>query len=124
MKHFLSTAFIFLSLAISSEAIPAKINFLNCSGSSSAGLTTVNNVVSTAAGSYVTISNIPFMGLPFVQQAQIMGGNSTGKNLDLKLHTMITKQNLTLRLENQSSKGYLFSSNGRALVLNCQASIN
>ena len=124
MKHFLSTAFIFLSLAISSEAIPAKINFLNCSGSSSAGLTTVNNVVSTAAGSYVTISNIPFMGLPFVQQAQIMGGNSTGKNLDLKLHTMITNQDLTLRLENQTSKGYLFGSNGRALVLNCQASIN
>jgi hypothetical protein len=124
MKHFLSTTFIFLGFAISSQAIPAKVNFINCSGSSSAGLTTVNNVVSTISGSFVTISNIPFMGLPFIQQAQIMGGNSSGKNLDLKLHTMITNQDLTLRLENQSSKGYLYGSNGRAQVLNCQASIN
>jgi hypothetical protein len=37
---------------------------------------------------------------------------------------MITNQDLTLRLENQSSKGYLYGSNGRAQVLNCQASIN
>lgn len=106
------------------QSVSAKINSLNCSAYAANGATTINNVMTTANGSFVTISNVPVFGLPFIQQAKIIEGSKNGKFLDIKLHTVLTNQDLTLRLENQSTKGLLFGANGRALVLTCQASVS
>ena len=106
------------------QSVSAKITALNCSAYAANGATTINNVMTTANGSFVTISNVPVFGFPFIQQAKIVDGSKNGKFLDIKLHTVLTNQDLTLRLENQSTKGLLFGANGRALVLTCQASIS
>lgn len=111
------------SFAFAQDSV-ARINSLNCTAQASNGTTVVNNVMTAANGSYVTISNFPTFGFPFVQQAKIIDGENNGQNFDIKLHTMLTNQTLTLRLKNQSTKGLLFGANGNALVMTCQASIS
>lgn len=60
------------------QSVSAKITALNCSAYAANGATTINNVMTTANGSFVTISNVPVFGFPFIQQAKIVDGAKIG----------------------------------------------
>lgn len=126
MKKYL---FIILTLILQqnfafAQTVPAKLNYLNCQGFAGGTTSIVNNISATYSGVFVTITAIPVFGLPFIQQAKVIGAYQHGNSLDIKLHTMLTNADLTLRLVNKTTQGYLAGTNGNAIPMTCQASIS
>ncbi len=105
-----AVAFLFLTLGVqlAAQAFPAEIKSLSCSAvSGGSGATSVMLVGSFAGKTYVNITNVNRLGLPFTQQAEVLDVSLVGNSLVIDLYTVLTHGRLRLSLENGTNLGTL-----------------
>lgn len=127
MKKGLSSFVLALSFVLSggAHAAPAQIKHLSCSSlEGTSGATSVSLVGTYGGRSYVNITNVSPVGIPFSQQAEIVQASLVENSLVLELYTVITHGRLRLALDNGSNRGQLSASvGGRAIEMTCSANV-
>ena len=115
------------TLAADGSKISIKNLFCTSALNHPAGVTTVTYTgISALDGEgYVNVSNKPFFGFPFTQQARVSKINVVDDVLTLTLKTMVTKETLLLVMNSSNGDIYLKHLKGQAAIaMTCQADFN
>jgi hypothetical protein len=112
---------IFQVSAANATSVTIKDLFCTSALNHPAGITQITYL----GNNLFNISNTPFLGLPFAQNAALEKADVDGNTLTLKLGTLVTNATLFLEMNSSTNKITLYADQGQSSIkMTCQTNID